>query len=52
MAKESSLKSICLIKNNNVEVVKEAWFWTSVQYQSCALTKDFLLSNVSISLLS
>ncbi|XP_029345001.1 protein ECT2 isoform X2 [Acyrthosiphon pisum] len=45
---ESSLDSIPSVKKNNAEILKEAWFWISVQYQSCALTKEYLLSNVNV----
>ncbi|XP_015369394.1 PREDICTED: protein ECT2 isoform X2 [Diuraphis noxia] len=44
---ESSLDSIPPVKKNNAEILKEAWFWTSVQYQSCALTKEYLLTNLN-----
>ncbi|XP_050532431.1 protein ECT2 isoform X2 [Daktulosphaira vitifoliae] len=46
---ESSIDTIPLVKNNNAEVVKEAWFWTSVQYQSCALIKEYFLTNLNVS---
>ncbi|XP_003242704.1 protein ECT2 isoform X3 [Acyrthosiphon pisum] len=46
---ESSLDSIPPVKKNNAEILKEAWFWTSVQYQSCALTKEYLLTNLNVS---
>ncbi|VVC31586.1 Hypothetical protein CINCED_3A022176 [Cinara cedri] len=50
VANESSLDFIPPIKkSNNAEIVKEAWFWTSVQYQSCALTKEYLLTNLNVS---
>ncbi|KAF0751301.1 protein ECT2 isoform X1, partial [Aphis craccivora] len=45
---ESSLDSIPPVKKNNAEILKEAWFWTSVQYQSCALTKEYLLTNLNV----
>ncbi|XP_050428638.1 protein ECT2 isoform X2 [Adelges cooleyi] len=46
---ESSVESIPMVKKNNAEVVKEAWFWTSVQYQSCALIKEYFLTNLNVS---
>ncbi|XP_060875011.1 protein ECT2-like isoform X2 [Metopolophium dirhodum] len=45
---ESSLDSIPPVKKNNAEILKEAWFWTSVQYQSCALTKEYLVTNLNV----
>ncbi|XP_022163754.1 protein ECT2 isoform X2 [Myzus persicae] len=45
---ESSLDLIPPVKKNNAEILKEAWFWTSVQYQSCALTKEYLLTNLNV----
>ncbi|XP_025421283.1 protein ECT2 isoform X1 [Sipha flava] len=46
---ESSIDTIPPAKKNNAEIIKEAWFWTSVQYQSCALTKEYLLTNLNVS---
>ncbi|XP_060871893.1 protein ECT2-like isoform X1 [Metopolophium dirhodum] len=45
---ESSLDLIPPVKKNNAEILIEAWFWISVQYQSCALTKEYLLSNLNV----
>ncbi|XP_050425921.1 protein ECT2-like isoform X2 [Adelges cooleyi] len=49
MVVNDSLKDYTpLIKKNHAEVVKEAWFWTSVQYQSCALIREYYLTNSNV----
>ncbi|XP_050530486.1 protein ECT2-like isoform X3 [Daktulosphaira vitifoliae] len=43
-----SFENSDLTTKNNTEIVKESWFWTSVQYQSCGFVKDYCINNISM----